>query len=84
MNNYILNDYDANLNKILETGFDINNDRTGVGTRCLFGLNTIVDVSSGRVPILTKRKVAFKSILLEILWYISGSSNISDLSLIHI
>lgn len=45
MNNYILNDYDANLNKILETGFDINNDRTGVGTRCLFGLNTIVDVS---------------------------------------
>jgi len=79
MNNYLLSEYDDNLRAIYENGFDISGDRTGVGTRCLFGLNTTIDLSSGRVPILTKRRVAYKSIIREVLWYISGSSNINDL-----
>lgn len=76
--NYILSDYDEALKNLLENGFDIDGDRTGVGTRCLFGLNTKYDISE-RVPVLTKRKVAWKAIVKEVLWYISGSHNINDL-----
>jgi len=76
--NYILTPYDVALKNILENGFDIEGDRTGVGTRCLFGVNTEYDISQ-RVPVLTKRKVAWKSIVKEVLWYISGSHNINDL-----
>ena len=76
--NYVMRDFDTNLSKIYHDGFDIDGDRTGVGTRCLFGLNSTIDISE-RVPILTKRKVAWKSIVKEVLWYISGSHNINDL-----
>jgi thymidylate synthase len=75
---YILHEYDLSLRNIIENGFDVSGDRTGVGTKCLFGLSSKYDVSE-RVPILTKRKVAWKSIVKEVLWYISGSSNINDL-----
>lgn len=76
--NYIMREYDQALNRILTEGFDIEGDRTGVGTKCLFGLSTSYDISE-RVPVLTKRKVAWKSIVKEVLWYISGSHNINDL-----
>ncbi len=76
--NYIMRPYDEALKTILNTGFDIDGDRTGVGTRCEFGMNTEYDISE-RVPVLTKRKVAWKSIVKEVLWYISGSHNINDL-----
>ena len=75
---YILTEYDEALNKILTTGFDITGDRTNVGTKCLFGLHTKYDISQ-RIPILTKRKVAWKSIVKEVLWYITGSHMITDL-----
>lgn len=76
--NYIMREYDNALRSIREDGFVIEGDRTGVGTLCKFGLHTEYDISS-RVPVLTKRKVAWKSIVKEVLWYISGSSNINDL-----
>lgn len=76
--NYIMCEYDQALNKIITDGFDIEGDRTGVGTKCLFGLSTSYDISE-RVPVLTKRKVAWKSIVKEVLWYISGSHDINDL-----
>jgi len=75
---YILTEYDRNLADILHTGFNINDDRTGVGTLNLFNLSTTVDISK-RAPILTKRKVAWKSVVKEVLWYISGSHSIKDL-----
>lgn len=77
-NFYILKEYDIALENILNNGFDIDGDRTGVGTRCLFGVNTKYDISK-RIPILTKREVPWKSIIKEVLWYNSGSSNINDL-----
>jgi len=77
-NNYILREYDKNLKDVLQTGFNIDDDRTGVGTLNLFNLSTTVDISE-RVPILTKRKVAWKSVVKEVLWYISGSHSIKDL-----
>jgi thymidylate synthase len=76
--NYVMREYDQALNQILVEGFDIDGDRTGVGTRCQFGLHTEYDISE-RVPVLTKRKVAWKSIVKEVLWYISGSHSINDL-----
>lgn len=76
--NYVLSQYDENLYKILNEGFDIEGDRTGVGTKCAFGLSTTIDISK-RVPVLTRRRVAWKSIVKEVLWYISGSHSINDL-----
>lgn len=76
--NYILREYDKNLADILHTGFSINDDRTGVGTINLFNLSTTVDIST-RAPILSKRKVAWKSVVKEVLWYISGSHSIKEL-----
>jgi thymidylate synthase len=76
--NYIMRPYDDALKSIITSGFNIEGDRTGVGTRCRFGINTEYDISE-RVPVLTKRKVAWKSIVKEVLWYISGSHSILDL-----
>lgn len=75
---YVMHEYDTALKSILDNGFDITGDRTNKGTKCLLGLSTQYDISE-RVPILTKRKVAWMSIVKEVLWYISGSSNINDL-----
>lgn len=72
-----MGEYDLALQRILETGFDMP-DRTGVGCKAVFGLSTSYDISK-RVPIMTKRKVAFQSIIKEVLWYISGSHSINDL-----
>lgn len=76
--NYIMREYDDALNHIRRHGFEIDGDRTGHGTICAFGLSTQYDISK-RVPILSLRKVAWKSIVKEVLWYISGSHNINDL-----
>lgn len=76
--NYVMREYDEALANIYHNGFDIDSDRTGVGTRCLFGISTKYDISK-RVPVLTKRKVSWQSIVKEVLWYISGSHNINDL-----
>jgi len=75
---YIMKTYDDALQSIIDEGFTIDNDRTNVGTTCKFGINTEYDISQ-RVPIMTKRRVVWKSIVKEILWYVSGSSNINDL-----
>ncbi len=75
---YIMTEYDNALRKILDQGFDIDGDRTGKGTRCMFGLSTSYDISE-HVPIMTKRKVSWKAILREVLWYISGSHSIAEL-----
>ena len=76
--NYLLTPYDEGLKRILEEGFLVEGDRTNVGTKVAFGINTEYDISE-RVPVLTKRAVAWKSIVKEVLWYISGSHSISDL-----
>ena len=77
-NNYVMREYDTALRTIFKKGFKIEGERTGIGTQAFFGLHTQYDISK-RIPILTKRKVAWKSILKEVLWYISGSNNINDL-----
>jgi len=65
------------LEKVLEEGAD-KQDRTGVGTRSLFGLQSRYDLSEG-FPAVTTKKLFFNSVKAELLWFISGSRDIKDL-----
>ena len=62
------------LREILETGVD-RGDRTGTGTRALFGKTMRFDLSKGLFPAVTTKKLAFKAVKSELLWFLEGSSD---------
>lgn len=61
------------LNEVLEHGTD-RGDRTGVGTRSLFGRQMRFDLAEG-FPLLTTKKLHVRSILYELLWFLRGETN---------
>lgn len=61
------------LREILETGVD-RGDRTGTGTRALFGKTMRFDLSQG-FPAVTTKKLAFKAVKSELLWFLEGSND---------
>lgn len=65
--------YLAVLKKVLDEGSD-RMDRTGVGTRALFGLQMRFNLEDG-FPALTTKKLAFKAVKSELLWFIEGSND---------
>lgn len=62
------------LQKVLGEGVQ-KDDRTGVGTRSLFGHQIRVDLQKG-FPLLTTKKVNLKAVIIELLWFIKGETNI--------
>lgn len=65
------------MRRILETGH-VKTDRTGTGTRSLFGQQLRFNLSDG-FPLLTTKKVHFKSIAVELLWFLRGETNLGYL-----
>ncbi|PYE90120.1 thymidylate synthase [Phyllobacterium leguminum] len=66
------------LSHILEKG-DRRIDRTGVGTLSTFGAMLRFDLSDGTVPILTSKRVYWKLAVKEMLWFLTGETNIQAL-----
>lgn len=66
------------LSEVLEHG-DERLDRTGVGTRSIFGAMVRFDLSGGTAPILTTKRVYWKTAVKEMLWFLTGGTNIQAL-----
>lgn len=72
-------EYKKMLKHILKHG-NIKHDRTGTGTVSIFGYQMRIPLSEG-FPLLTTKKVSFKMIAIELLWFVSGETNIRPLVL---
>src|SRR5690349_18021033 len=61
-------------------------DRTGVGTRSVFGATLRFDLAGGAMPLITTKRVYWKTATRELLWFLTGETNIRPLVLqgVHI
>ena len=66
------------LKNVLEKGED-KNDRTGIGTKSIFGWQMRFSLGDG-FPLLTTKKLHLKSIIYELLWFINGDTNVNYLN----
>ena len=77
MANKLDNDYQKLLKQVLTRGVN-KTDRTGTGTKSIFGASIRHDMSDG-FPILTTKKIAFKTMVTELKWFLRGDTNIKYL-----
>ena len=66
------------IRSVWQHGF-VRQDRTGVGTRALFGAVLRFDLTDGTVPLMTTKRVFWKAAVRELLWFLSGETNIRPL-----
>ncbi|MEO5587575.1 MAG: thymidylate synthase [Novosphingobium sp.] len=66
------------MRRIWEQG-DERIDRTGIGTRSVFGAELRFDLADGRMPLLTTKRVYWKTATREFLWFLTGQTNIRPL-----
>lgn len=66
------------MKRIMEEGV-VREDRTGTGTRSIFGTQMRFDISE-HFPLLTTKKVHLRSIIYELLWFLNGDTNIKFLN----
>lgn len=70
----IESDYLNLIKKVMLLGTDIDNDRTGIGTRSIFGAYLEHDLNEG-FPLLTHKLVPLHSVLAELYWFLEGSTD---------
>lgn len=73
----MLNQYETFLKYVYENG-TFKSDRTGTGTKSVFGYQMRFDLSAG-FPLITSKKVHLKSIVHELLWFLKGETNVAYL-----
>ena len=72
-----MNQYLELVRHVLENG-ELKEDRTGTGTKSIFGFQMRFDLSKG-FPMVTTKKLHLKSIIYELLWFLKGDTNIDYL-----
>lgn len=66
------------LRDVMENGVD-KGDRTGTGTRSVFGRQVRLGVSKDSFPIITEKKIHWNSLITELVWFIKGKTNVEFL-----
>jgi thymidylate synthase len=79
--NFWETDYQDLLLHVMDKG-ELRDDRTGVGTKSIFHATLNLDISD-QIPVFTTKKVAWKAIVSELLWFLEGSTDERRLAEIH-
>ena len=69
------------IRRILDEGND-KGDRTGTGTRSIFGLQMRFSLRGNTLPLLTTKRVYWKGVVEELLWFIRGSTSLKELQVL--
>src|SRR5246127_1378349 len=72
-----MHEYENFMRHVFEHGAD-KSDRTGTGTRSVFGYQMRFDLAQG-FPLVTTKKLHLRSIIHELLWFLKGASNVEYL-----